>query len=521
MNHRFSRCTGESSRFRARAGLLAAFFLLLFSATTATAAIALITVPDGLADAEGDSSSALPFGDDTSCINGFRYQQVIDGDQLSSGNIGSLAFRLDSGEAPIGPLTYEGVTISLSTTQRSSGTLSETFSENVGIDNRVVFSGDLTTSADTNAMAPNPFDFEVISNSTFPFPGNDVSGGNLLVDIVVENCPPAAFLLDAVSDTSDTRGVFAGDRANTSGTLSNGLVSQLVVSTPPPTPPYYSCPLGGGGDSLARGITLEDFPAENLGRVRLNYDVTVPGFYRIDLTARQGAYNGAVIGQASAVFTVSNSLETVDATYRFREASVRPGAEVMFTHEVVVSPPGSSIFYDVGPCGVSEGSCDACPGVFQTDGTEPPADTVRRNSVAIQVTPSLPDSRPRGLGGNWSVANRDAEGFMIDVTDRDQLVVIWFTYDQDGTQMWLLGSIQDFESTSGAMGLLRIVGPTFEEIRSASFDNSSFVFEDWGQMHINFDDCNSGQVNFESFTGYGSGSFEIERAYGVEQGQCP
>lgn len=522
MTIRHSRGSGSPIRSGARAGVLLLALALGFASSGALAAVALITVPDGLADSEGDSSSAAPFGDDTSCIDGMRYQQVIDGDQLSPGNIGSLAFRLDSGESSVGPLTYEGVTISLSTTSRSSGTLSTKFADNVGLDNRVVFSGDLTVSADTNAVAPNPFDFDVIPTSTFPFPGSGVSGGNLLVDIVVEDCPPASFLLDAVSESTDTRGLFAGDRNDDTGTMQDGLVSQLTVSTPPPTLPYYNCPLGGGGgDGLARGIILDDFPADTLGRVELNYNVTVPGYYRIDLTARQGAYNGAVIGQGSVVFTVSDTSETVAATHEFRGAPVRPGSSVMFTHEVVVSPPGGSVFYDVGPCGVSAPDCDACPDVFQTSGTEPPDDSVRRNSVAIEVTPSLPDSRPRGLGGNWSVQDRDAEGFMIDVTDRDQLVVIWFTYDEAGTQMWLLGTIQEFDSNSGAMGLIRIVGPTFEEIRSASFDNSSFVFENWGQMHIRFDDCNSGQVNFESFDDFGSGSFEIERSYGVEQGQCP
>ena len=92
----------------ARFGLGA--FLLAFQAP-ALAAIAVFTVPNGLETTEGDSSSALPFGDATACANGFRYQQIFNGDQGIFGTIGNIAFRLDGGESSIGPLTLQNAVI--------------------------------------------------------------------------------------------------------------------------------------------------------------------------------------------------------------------------------------------------------------------------------------------------------------------------------------------------------------------------------------------------------------------------
>jgi len=490
-----------------RVGLAASGLVVLQS--TALAAVALFSAPNGLIDVEGDSASTLPFGDSAACSNGFRHQQIINGDQGLFGTVSSISFRLDGGAAAVGPLTYGNTTITLSSTDRSSTTMSPEFDKNLGLDRQVVWSGDLEIVANTDA-GTNPFDIQLIDTGGFKF-GDE--GDNLLIDITVENCPPgAAFFMDSVSGNSDVQGLFSADRENASGSFEQGLVAELVVSTSGVVAPLYSCPTSGSpGDRVNRGIILEDFPDNGLGRVALTYSADQTGTYVVELIARQERYDGAIVGAETVVFTINDTASQTTQTFDFRNAPVGPGEDVTLTHRIRAQPAGSLLFYDLGT-----GVCD---NIEQTTGTTPPQDSFRNDRVAIQVTVSDPDVRYRGLGGNWTVVDRAAEGFMIDVTDQNQLVVIWFSYDDDGTQQWMIGSTGSFPDNDIGFELLRADGPTFAQIRQDGFDNSLIDLETWGRMYIRFESCDTATVRFES-DDFGNGEFEIVRVYETESNFC-
>lgn len=484
--------------------------LLVSLQASAFAAIALFTVPNGLDGVEGDSASSLPFGDSAACTNGFRYQQVFDGDQGFFGTIGEIAFRLNGGQAGVGPLTYGNATITLSSTDRTAATLSSDFDENVGLDRQVVWSGDLILESTSIAMGTKPFELVVVDGGGFQF-GDE--GDNLLLDVTVEDCPPgAAFFMDSVTGTDATRGLFASDRNSDTGSFSQGLVAQVIASTPPPVAPLYDCPLADGGDNLTRGFYLENFPTNQLGRVQLTYYPSTAGNYRIELTARQGAFDGAVVGSHDVAFQVTSPGDPVSVWYDFRNAPVAVGSTVTFAQRIVSQPASSSIFFDIGD--------GPCADVVETSGTTAPLSTVRRDSVGLTVIPSSPDTRPLGLGGNWTIVDRSAEGFMIDVTDRNQLVAIWFTYDDDGSQQWLLGTAQSFDDSGVGMDLFRFDGPTFLQIRQAGFNNALIGATPWGRMYIRFNGCDTGTVAYESTLGFGAGEFDIERSYATEDNVC-
>lgn len=503
--------SGQASAGRSSNPAVLVAVLLAAASLPAWSAIALFTVPNGLDGVEGDSASSLPFGDASACTNGFRYQQILNGDQGIFGSIGSIALRLDGMESAIGPLTVENVVITLSSTDRTAATMSSDFDENVGLDRLVVWDDDLELLAGTDAMGTNPFDLLIVDGGGFRF-GDE--GGNLLIDITATDCAPgASFEMDAVSGDADTRALFAGDRNATSGSFADGLVAELVASTPPPVPPLYDCPAGPGiGDQVTRGFYLEDFPDDGLGRVRLTYSGDTVGRYVVELIARQGQYDGAIVGAEAVAIDVGDTNDEFPVTFDFRNAPVGMGTDITFTHRLRQKPDEDArLFYDIGDA--------ACSGVTQTNGTNPPLDTVRRDRVGILVIPSDPDVRRRGLGGNFRVVDRAAVGFMIDVTDQDQLVAIWFTYDDDGTQQWMIGSTSEFPDNDIGMDLFKPVGPTFTEIRQPGFNNGLISIDSWGRMYIRFTDCNTGTVTYES-EDFGSGEFQIERIYETEDDFC-
>lgn len=492
-----------------RRGLFSALALAsCLAAGQLHAAIALVVVPDEAWDSPGNSSTSEPFGATSLCADGMRFQQILDGDAVGGGNISGLAFRLDDGQPALGSVTYGDTTIKLSSTTRTTGNMSKTFADNIGDDETLVFQGDMTVSSGTGSPT-NPFGFQLPIDVPFQFNG---SARNLLVDITVEDCPAGAdgYVFDA--DTRDVRSEYAFDKdAGTAAasTSAGGLVTEVVLSSPPPLPPLYYCPFKGtGGDSLNRGFYVENFPAARLDRVTLQYYPEAAGLYSLELTAREGGYDGRLIGRRTVTFNSSGSSDVKRQTYDFGGATVTEGAVVTFSHEIVRQPGSSGIFYDTAS------NSSGCPDIVQTNGTTPPLDTVRRDSVGLQITTV---SRPRGLGGNWKVFGHSGEGFMIDVTESNQLVAIWFTYDDSGRQMWLTGLAEGFDGNQATMSVNKVTGPQF----GPDFDTADLVVEPWGTVTFTFYNCKEGTVHYNSITGFGSGVYEIVKVYNTEQQMCP
>ena len=143
-----------------------------------------------------------------------------------------------------------------------------------------------------------------------------------------------------------------------------------------------TCPAnGGGGDQISRGFYVQNYGAGSLGTVTLQYIAGTAGPYTVSLTANAGAYNGPVIGSATASATIAASGDT-PMTFNFGNAAVTPGTTVTFT-QLLVSGPGV-LFFDTGngALGVMD---NTCPNVIETEGTTPPLDLFRRNSVALAI----------------------------------------------------------------------------------------------------------------------------------------
>lgn len=153
-----------------------------------------------------------------------------------------------------------------------------------------------------------------------------------------------------------------------------------------------------GGDFTTRGFYVKNYPGNSLNKVRLYPMTRTPGSYTLTLTARGGAYNGTVIGTATATASLTNSNQPVD--FVFASPTVTTGSTVTF--QIGVTGPGSDVYYSVGPC-LSDWKC-TYPGtqVVETEGTSPPLDTDRRNSVGVQLfgcgSPAPPPPPPAGGG---------------------------------------------------------------------------------------------------------------------------
>jgi hypothetical protein len=147
----------------------------------------------------------------------------------------------------------------------------------------------------------------------------------------------------------------------------------------------------------------------------------------------------------------------------------------------------------------------AVPGA-QCDGGPPPPES------GFTITP--------GITGSWYLLARDGEGYNIEIvgeTFAPQLLAYFYTYDDAGNQMWLVGSgpgdgdtaVVPVQVTSGAL-------------YGDAFDKDDVVRENWGTLTFTFSSCTAGSVvRASTMTGFGTTTYDIERLTSVIGLTCP
>ncbi len=154
----------------------------------AGAGLAQVVVPNSFTSQEAGASNVVPFSNFACGPGGVRYQQIYAGGEVGQGTIESIRFRVDGAEAPaaFGPVTYQGVTVRLSSTPLLPDELSENLDANLGADTAVVFQGALVLQSGASAAVPRPFDVAIPLTAPFAFDGS--SGDSLLLEIRITGC---------------------------------------------------------------------------------------------------------------------------------------------------------------------------------------------------------------------------------------------------------------------------------------------------------------------------------------------
>jgi hypothetical protein len=134
---------------------------------------------------------------------------------------------------------------------------------------------------------------------------------------------------------------------------------------------------GTGTDYVNRGFYVTDYPGSSLTRVQMYFSSHTAGDYTIRLTARSGAYDGEIIGEADATVTLTADTDELwPADFDFADPAATPHAVIAFSMEPLDGPaiPLYGIETDNGDCPIVE-----------TQGTTPPLDTWRRDGVRIRI----------------------------------------------------------------------------------------------------------------------------------------
>ena len=145
-----------------------------------------------------------------------------------------------------------------------------------------------------------------------------------------------------------------------------------------------ACADGVTGDLLTRGFYVSEYPGVTLDTAQLRLQALVSGTHTITLTARSDAYDGAILGIATNVVTLTNTAPK-PVIFSFPSLPMVRRSRVCFSLSVL-SGPSSLIYYSV------PGLTGGCPEVTETEDTTPPLSTFRRNGVDLVLTGQRFDS---------------------------------------------------------------------------------------------------------------------------------
>lgn len=147
--------------------------------------------------------------------------------------------------------------------------------------------------------------------------------------------------------------------------------------------PIVTCQFdpNGSGDHTDRGFYVPNFPASAIGRVQLQFVSNKPGEHVFALTARDGTYDGPIIGTAVQTAILGGQVQAgydPIVSFNFYGATVTAGHTVTFAVQDVRVPTDASTYMNVGT-----GHCSVP--VWETEGTEPPLDTHRTASMGLTI----------------------------------------------------------------------------------------------------------------------------------------
>lgn len=120
------------------------------------------------------------------------------------------------------------------------------------------------------------------------------------------------------------------------------------------------------------------------------------------------------------------------------------------------------------------------------------------------------------FSGAWYDRSRSGEGIILEVTRNGTVAAIWFTFDENGEQMWVTGTGTITGNRLEIGNLLTVRGPRW----GSAFDPGARQNNPWGSLTITFNDCGSAAMSYSSTAGFGNGSWAMQRLTGLWGMDC-
>lgn len=136
--------------------------------------------------------------------------------------------------------------------------------------------------------------------------------------------------------------------------------------------------------------------------------------------------------------------------------------------------------------------------------------------VAPEELPAPASGQP-GVTGTWVDFSHDGEGWFLQEVAPGVLVLAWFTFNDVGQQVWVIGT-----------GVLQDGTAVFDNVRFADGTDFGDAFDEdqvnrmrWGSIRIVFEDCNTAILTYNSdFEAFGEGQLNPVRLSSLKNLNC-
>jgi hypothetical protein len=123
-----------------------------------------------------------------------------------------------------------------------------------------------------------------------------------------------------------------------------------------------------------------------------------------------------------------------------------------------------------------------------------------------------------GLSGSFFDPARNGEGLIVEWLTNGDVLVVFFTYDTEGNQLWLFGQAP----SNGKSVTLTASYPTSFTAWGRGFNADDVSLESWGTFTLTWTDCNTMTFDYNSTVeGYGAGTRNYTRLSTLAGVNCP
>lgn len=119
--------------------------------------------------------------------------------------------------------------------------------------------------------------------------------------------------------------------------------------------------------------------------------------------------------------------------------------------------------------------------------------------------------------GLWYNSDQSGHGLSIEINEGNRIIAIWYTYDNDGNQMWLLG-VGTYENNVATLD----VTVTDNGVFPPNFVAEDVVSSNWGTFQLDFADCNNANFSWipnEEFN-FTTGELQVSRLTSIKDLSC-
>jgi hypothetical protein len=138
-------------------------------------------------------------------------------------------------------------------------------------------------------------------------------------------------------------------------------------------------------------------------------------------------------------------------------------------------------------------------------------------ATLAQADPDTTPPGPRGdFSGSWYNVDQSGHGLFIEILDRGQAVMAWFTFDPAGTPVWLVGLLElDGLRLHGT--LATTAGGRFPP----AFDPNQISHTPWGAVEFEVQGCNDAELRWTpNRPGFAAGTLALTRLTTLQGQRC-